>query len=71
MFDFTIDSKLPSRISTVVFESSDDMDYVQKSVARLRKELPEATYRVFENHGHFCAGDIGLTFPALLEECLK
>lgn len=71
MFDFVIDSSLPKRMSVVVFESANDEDSVQKSVVKLNEALPEATYRVFENHGHFTAGDIGPTFPALLEEVIQ
>ncbi len=71
IFAFVIDGSLPMRTSVVVFESTNDDNYVQKSVAKLHQELPGAAYRVFENHGHFTAGDIGLTFPALLEECIK
>ena len=71
IFDFVIDNDLTKRMSIVMFESTNDDDYVQKSVSKLHRELPDITFRVFENNGHFCVGDIGLTFPALLDECIK
>lgn len=71
MFDFVVDPQLTTRQQLVVFESTDDMEEIKDSVTKLRAELPHAHYVTFENHGHFCTGDIGLTFPVLLEECVK
>ncbi len=70
MLDFIIDPHITERIETVVFESTDDMDEIKDTVVKLRTELPNAQYVTFENHGHFCIGDIGETFPALLIEIL-
>ncbi len=70
MFEFTIDPELSSRVPVIVFESTNDDYYVQRSVAKIHQVLPNARYQVFENHGHFCANDIGLTFDALLGEII-
>lgn len=71
MFDFIIDQELTLRQPIVVFESTDDMTEIKDTVTKLQAELSNAHYVTFENHGHFCEGDIGKSFPELLVEILK
>ncbi len=71
IFDFVIDPELTQRQPVVVFESTDDMTEIKDTVTKLRTELPDAHHVTFENHGHFCEGDIGKTFPELLNEIIK
>jgi predicted alpha/beta hydrolase family esterase len=69
-FDFTIDPHLVSRTDgVVIFNSDNDSDYIQKSVSKIRTEIPQAKYVEFHNYGHFCIGDMkSEAFPELLEE---
>jgi uncharacterized protein len=71
IFDFIIDPELTLRQLIIVFESTDDMNEIKDTVTKLQEELPDTHYVTFENHGHFCAGDIGKTFPELLNEVIR
>ncbi len=71
-FDFEIDTELVARTdSTTIFNSDNDDEYIQKSVARLRETLVGIQYREFHNYGHFCLDDMATeAFPELLEVLL-
>jgi predicted alpha/beta hydrolase family esterase len=77
-FDFQIDPDLASRTKGVtIFNSDNDMETIQKSVAILREKVKDIGYKEFHGLSHFCyqAGyDEDLEseeFPELLEECLR
>lgn len=72
-FDFKIDSDLPERTQGLaIFNSKDDNEEIQKSVEKIRSEILGVNYREFENHGHFCSGEMkSREFPELLEEVLN
>ena len=69
-FDFSIDPEIAMKTDGItVFASTDDHDGVQKSVAKLRVDMPNAKYVTFENKGHFTMGGLGgEAFPELLAE---
>ncbi len=72
MFDFLTDRNIVAKTSGItIFNSSDDMDEVHKSVTRLKNEIANIKVVEFENMGHFCYGDMGTdAFPELLTEAL-
>lgn len=71
-FKFDIDSQLSERVNKIViFNSDNDAESIHDAVKRIRGAIPEAEYREFHNHGHFCSDDLGKNeFPELLEECI-
>lgn len=71
-FEFTIDPDLASRTKGLtIFHSDNDMGNVQKSVAVLRENIKNATYREFHKYGHFCYENMQTDkFPELLEEII-
>jgi predicted alpha/beta hydrolase family esterase len=67
-FDFEIDPKIAVRVKKfVVYSSTNDDNRIQASIKIIRKEIPDHTYREFENVGHF-ASFKNHEFPELLEE---
>ncbi len=61
-----LDGGLVARVGEMhILASGDDMEDVVASVGELTAFYKEAHIHRFEKHGHFCAGDIGLTFDAL------
>jgi len=71
MFDFEIDTSLNSRAGIIVFESTNDDYYIQKSVTKIKSTFRDIKTKIFENHGHFCERDIGKEFPELLDEIIS
>lgn len=71
-FDFQLDPNLAGRTQGLtIFHSSDDVEEIQTSVARLREELKGFKYREFENKGHFTHKYLpDDTFPELLQELI-
>ncbi len=67
--DFQIDVELVKRTGGItIFNSDNDMESVQKTVAILRKTIKDIDYKEFHNYGHFCFKDLKSTkFPELLE----
>ncbi len=72
-FDFEIDPQLASRTQgLILFHSTNDEDYIQKSVAKISVEIQNLKYVEFQNYGHFCVGDMkSEAFTDLLEEIMK
>lgn len=77
-FDFEIDPDLANRTAGVtIFNSDNDMDTIHKSVQIIRDAVKDVEYKEFQNHGHFCLGDVpefnmpSSEFPMLVEVCLK
>lgn len=72
-FDFTIDKELSNRIGrTCVFYSTDDNDYILKTVEIIKTELADIEVFEFDNKGHFTFGDMKTEeFPELLEWLLN
>lgn len=65
-----LDPDLSARINEIhVFYSLDeDVSGVKEVVNSIRKEYPKTHYHEFEEHGHFCLGDMGTEqFPELLK----
>lgn len=73
IFDFTIDPSVAERVNEIViFNSTDDHVGVQESVKIIREAFPNATYKEFQNTGHFTEEDMDTPeFPELLKECLS
>ena len=69
-FDFEIDNKLTSRTKGLtIFNSTNDSDGVNKSIAILQESLSDFEYKEFIDYGHFCLSDLGTeAFPELLKE---
>lgn len=72
-FNFKFDPDLADRTEgLILFNSSDDMDSVQKSVRIILNNVNNVKLVEFENYGHFTLGDMGtVEFPELLEACLN
>lgn len=71
-FEFEIDTAITMRQETTIFESTNDDDFVKKSIEYLKNALPNIQIRTFENCGHFCKNDLKTgVFPELLEHILK
>ena len=72
-FDFEIDSDLVSRTKKfLVFNSTNDMEDIKKSLEIIQEKIKNIKIRNFENYGHFCFSDLGTDkFPELLEEIIK
>lgn len=72
-FDFEIDTDFPSRTNgTTIFNSDNDMDSIQKSVEKLRQEVPSIVYKELHDFGHFTYGAMGTEeFPELLKLILS
>jgi predicted alpha/beta hydrolase family esterase len=70
--DFQVDAGLSARTAGLtVFESDNDKESVQKTVAILKSKLHGAKYTQFQNYGHFTFEDMHTTeFPELLDEAL-
>lgn len=71
--DFKLDENLAKRTAgTTIFNSIDDREGIQQSVAVIRKVVKGLKYREFKNYGHFTSNAMGSTeFPELLEELLS
>jgi predicted alpha/beta hydrolase family esterase len=55
-----------------VYISDDDSESVQKSVQRIREEIPGVKFRQFSGYGHFTYENLkGVVFTELLEDILK
>lgn len=66
--NFNLDSDLLERCEKIdIFYSKDDMDIINKSINRIKSEINGVNYHEFQDKGHFCESDIGLTFPELLK----
>lgn len=72
-FAGSLDAQLPERTrELVIFASDDDSASVQKSVARLMRDIPGARLRQFHGYGHFTYDNLGgVEFPELLSEVLS
>lgn len=72
-FDCEIDSNLAQRCKEfIIFNSDNDHEPIQNSVAFLRSKIPGVVAKDFHNYGHFCYEDLKTdAFPELLEEILK
>lgn len=72
-FDFSIDRTVAERTKGItIFNSTDDGEDIQKSVAHIRQQIDTVQYKEFENYGHFCLADMKTTeFPELLDYILK
>ncbi len=74
MFDFSIDPAFGKRCETLtIFSSTNDMQGIQDSVAKLTSSLEQNTFSLIEkqNMGHFCSEDSVDTFPELLHTLVK
>lgn len=73
MFDFVIDPEIVSKTKGVtIFESTDDMDEVQKSIEIIKQKTQGIKVVTFKDYGHFCYSDMNTDkFPELLEEALN
>ncbi|MFT4311493.1 MAG: alpha/beta hydrolase [Candidatus Woesearchaeota archaeon] len=71
-FDFKIDENLASRINKlVVFNSTNDMQSIQKSLEIIKEKIKNIKIVDFENYGHFTHEDMGTDkFPELLNELI-
>ncbi len=70
-FNFVIDPELVSRTKKLIIISSDnDMETIQKSVKKLRDEIPGIQYKELHDRKHFY-DDNNMEFPELLEEILR
>lgn len=59
-FDFTLDPEISGKTAGLtIMHSTNDMDEVQQSVARLRQELTDFEYVELENKGHFTKRALG------------
>lgn len=67
--DFALDPLITDRANKfVIFASDDDSLEIQNSISLLREKLPHATFKEFQNYGHFTLKSMGTTaFPELLE----
>lgn len=71
-FDFKFDLDLPARTSIDCMYSTDDDDYIIKSVEIIKKELPSINYISFADKGHFTEPDLGTKeFPELMNYILN
>jgi predicted alpha/beta hydrolase family esterase len=72
-FDFEMDPQIAKRTKRLtIFNSNDDVDEIQKSVAILRDKLKGIKYKEFANKGHFTLKGLGTEeFPELLEETIS
>lgn len=70
--DFEIDPNLAKRTAGItIFNSSNDMDTIQKTVEILRDKIKNVNYKEFQNYGHFTYKDMNTTeFPELLKEAM-
>jgi predicted alpha/beta hydrolase family esterase len=71
---FDLNSKLSKITDKIhVFYSKDEpVEGVKQSVDKLKQSLSNIYYHEFENHGHFCLGEMGTdAFPELLEVVAK
>ena len=66
---FELDKKLPERVAQIdLFYSTDDDDFILKSVDKIRETYPKIKVHEFFDKGHFCKDDLkSLEFPELLE----
>lgn len=73
MFDFTLDRKLATKTKGLtIFESTNDIDEVQKSINIIKDSVNNIKIITFKNYGHFCLSDMNTEkFPELLKECLE
>lgn len=71
-FDFIIDPNISIKtVGLTIIHSANDMDGVQQSVARLKRELKKFKYVELEDKGHFTRTSLGTdSFPELLEEII-
>lgn len=69
-FDFNLDEGIAEKTEKlVVFNSTDDVEPVQKSVSLIRDKIKGIEYRELKNKGHFTLKGLGKEeFPELLEE---
>lgn len=72
-FEFDIDRTLSKRVeSFILFNSTNDVEPIQKSVRKIKGSIDDILYREFENKGHFTLKGLGTEeFPELLAEVLK
>jgi predicted alpha/beta hydrolase family esterase len=72
-FDFEIDPDLAARTQGLtIFHSTNDVEEIQTSVAKLREQLRGISYREFEDKGHFTHKYLpDDTFPELLEAIIS
>jgi len=72
-FDFEIDRSLVNRTTgLVVFNSTNDVESVHKSVDIIRNNIDGIKYIELENKGHFTLKGLGgEEFPELLQEILE
>ncbi len=66
-FDFELDAALAERVGVLhLFNSADDADSIQTSVAMIVETVTGIVVHQFENMGHFCMSDMGTDqFPEL------
>lgn len=62
-FDFEIDTTLSDRTELHILYSTDDEEYINKSVVMIRTSLPNAHYHEFTDKDHFCTPEL----PELLK----
>ena len=69
-FKFEMDKNLVNKTNGIsLFVSKDDDNDIQVSVEKILNSVDDIKKVEFENHGHFCLGDMGTEeFPELLEE---
>lgn len=72
-FDFEMDPEIAYRTHGLhIFNSDNDMETVQTTVAILREHLHQVQYREFHNYGHFCIEDMGgVEFPELFQTLVE
>ena len=70
-FNFEWDLNLFNRLNIQIISSLDDMEDVLKTIEIIKSKFDNLNILEFENKGHFCFGDIGESFPELLNEILK
>lgn len=70
-FNFEIDKELSKRCREIIIVNSDnDAERFQKSVAKLRRSIPQIKYVGLKNRGHFY-DDSQKTIPEVLSLCLE
>lgn len=71
-FDFKLDEDLSKRISITCLYSTDDDKSILDTVQRIKNELPEVQFVVFDNRGHFTEPDLDTKeFPEIVDIILK
>lgn len=56
----------------VLYSKDEDVLGIKETVDQIMETYPKTQYHEFENHGHFCLGDMGVeAFPSLLNIVVK